>query len=96
MCDIRRTQIIVSGLSWAHLESTSLERKFVQMQRTPPNFWRRANTYYTDNQCLVKQSRRMGVSGRLMKSVCPSHLDCSVLVNCYNAESLTVIKCGYK
>jgi hypothetical protein len=44
MYDIGRTKLRVSGLSCApHLKSTSLERKFVQMQRTPPNFRGRTN-----------------------------------------------------
>jgi hypothetical protein len=44
MYDIGRTQLRVSGLSCApRLESTSLERKFVQLRRKPPNFRVRTN-----------------------------------------------------
>jgi len=43
MYDKGKTQLRVSGLSCAHLESTFLERKFMQMQRTPPNFRGRTN-----------------------------------------------------
>jgi hypothetical protein len=42
--DKGKIQLRVSGLSCAHLQSTLLERKFMQMQRKPPNFRGRTNT----------------------------------------------------
>lgn len=44
MYNIQKTQLRISSLSCvANLQSTSLERKFVQMQRAPPNFRGRTN-----------------------------------------------------